>query len=68
MAKINLFFQDLSEEKKLEIVEELKVELTEEINEAIKNTNGKFANDKAIELEVIDNYINTHNMLNEFQI
>ncbi len=68
MAKITLFFQDLSKEKKLEIVEQLKVEITKEINEAIKNNDGKFMNNEAVRLEIIDDYINTHNISNEFRI
>lgn len=64
MAKINLFFKDLSEDNKLEIVRQLKIELKGEIDEVIEGKKYK----KVIETEFIDDYINTHNLANEFKI
>lgn len=41
MAKINLFFEDLSEEKRHEILMQLLTELKKEIDEAVKGKKTK---------------------------
>jgi predicted house-cleaning noncanonical NTP pyrophosphatase (MazG superfamily) len=57
-----IYWQDLSEGTQEEIIEQLKEELRDEIEEAVENGVDK----ETAEIEVVDNYINTHNFANEF--
>jgi len=66
MAKINIYFQDLSEEAQQEVVKELEEKLSGEIHDAWDlNPQIDFETTKQ---EMIDDYINTHNFANEFII
>lgn len=64
MAKIKIFFQDLIGYKKTEIVEKLKTELKQEIDELAESGTPLYQ----AEIEIIDNYINTHNSGTMFDI
>ena len=66
MAKINLYWQDLKEETQLDLIAELKKELASDIQQE-KEDNLNLDPD-TLEVEFIDNYINTHNFANEFKI
>jgi len=66
MAKLQLYFQDLSEASKREIIKQLKEELKDDIKIAVDNNS---TTDKEwLENEIIDDYINRHNLPNEFKI
>ena len=66
MAKVSVYFQDLSDEKKEELWEYLREQLKDEIDEELKNENG--IDRGALENEIIDNYINTHNLGMGFEL
>ena len=66
MANITFFFKDLVHEKQNLIIEQLKTQLQDEIKETIELNPKMTLSD--VENEVIDNYINTHNVNNFFQI
>jgi len=57
-----IYWQDLNEETQAKIIEQLKGELREEIEEAVESGIDR----ETAEIEIIDNYINTHNFANEF--
>ena len=61
--KLNIYFEDLREETKEEIITELKEELKEEIDD-LKKDNPQMSRED-VEMEYVDNYINTHNLAQE---
>ena len=54
---MTIFFQDLREEVQQEIIEELKERLLPEIEEVIESGIDR----ETAEIEIVDDYINTHN-------
>jgi len=66
MAKINIYFQDLNQNAKDEMWEEVRGELYSKIRETIESLPGK--DPDGIANEIIDSYINEHNFANEFKI
>ena len=54
---MTIFFQDFKEEVQQEIIEELKAKLEPEILEAIESGVDR----ETAELEIVDDYLNTHN-------
>lgn len=66
MAKINIYFEDLNEQTKDELWQEVRAQIKEQAREAIKNN--PHLDLQSIESEMIDDYINEHNLANEFII
>ena len=54
---MTIFFQDLKEEAQQEIMKELKERLNPEILEAVEAG----INRETAEIEIVDDYLNTHN-------
>ena len=66
MIKLNIYFEDLREETKEEIIQMLKEdkEIIDEVEESIESGIDK----ETAENEIIDNYINTHNNAIEYTL
>lgn len=64
MTKINIYFQDLNEDKQEELKELIRQEIIEDNKEEIEK--GEI-NENDIE-EMVDNYINCNNFKNEYEI
>ena len=66
MAKINIYFEDLNEQTKDELWQEVRAQIKEEAREFVENN--PHLDIQSIESEMIDDYINEHNLANEFII
>jgi len=64
MAKVKVFFQELPEDKRLDLIEQLKIELKEEVDILVENGNER----DTAEAEIIDDYLNTHDYGIVFEI
>ncbi len=54
---MKIFFQDLKDETQWKIIDELTEKLKPEIREAVKAG----INEDVAEMEIVDDYLNTHN-------
>ena len=69
MIKVNIYFQDLREDKQHEIREKLLRELKDNIDYEIEQAGTENEIEKAdIANEVVDSYINTHNFAVSYEI
>ena len=63
--KFNIYLQDLNDEMIERIKEVLRYELAEEIEEAVTLSR---IDRRTAEAEIIDNYLNTHNLSQEIEL